>query len=210
MPTGRALHPSPSDPRSNDTVPRGVPNATGATVAVSVIGTPAARGTEPEDAPRNIRFDGVTARLAEGNVTIDGRIGLTGYTPSDYSLPANVVFGPTGVPSGNYDLADFAWVTLPDPAGFVPTWECGGLSNYLNYCNRKATALLQASNSQLDPRKRTADFQQADALIANDVPTVPMYQRPNPLVYKTDVKGMLNNPSSTGFAWNAEAWGWKS
>jgi hypothetical protein len=37
-----------------------------------------------------------------------------------------------------------------------------------------------------------------------------MYQRPNPLVYKSQVTGMLNNPSSTGFAWNAEAWGWKS
>ena len=50
--------------------------------------------------------------------------------------PANVVFGPTGIPSGNYDLADFAWVTSPDPAGFVPIWGCGGESNYMNYCNR--------------------------------------------------------------------------
>src|SRR5262249_53706709 len=47
----------------------------------------------------------------------------------DAALPANVVFGPTGIPSANYDLADFAWVTAADPAGFVPTWGCGGEAN---------------------------------------------------------------------------------
>src|SRR5205085_5097726 len=72
----------------------------------------------------------------------------------DSPLPANVVFGPTGVPSGNYDLANFAWVTTADPAGFVSDWSCGGLQNYLNYCNRKATRLMQASDSELNPEKR--------------------------------------------------------
>ena len=128
----------------------------------------------------------------------------------DAPLPANVVFGPTGIPSSNYDLANFAWVTSPDPSGYVPTWSCGGLANYLNYCNRKATALLNASNSELDPVKRAKDFQQADALMANDVPTIPMYSRPNPLIWKSDVLGMKNNASLTGFAWNIEDWRWRS
>jgi peptide/nickel transport system substrate-binding protein len=132
-----------------------------------------------------------------------------GIEVTDYSLPADVVFGPTGVPSGNYDLADFAWVTLPDPAGFVPTWECGGLSNYLNYCNRAATKLMEASNAELDPKKRAADFQKADALMANDVPSIPMYARPNPLIWKSGILGMKNNPSQVGFSWNIEDWKWK-
>jgi ABC-type transport system substrate-binding protein len=127
----------------------------------------------------------------------------------DASLPANVVFGPTGVPSGNYDLANFAWVTLPDPAGFVPTWGCGGLSNYLNYCNRKATKLLEASQTELDPARRAVLFQQADALMANDVPSIPLYARPNPLIFKSGIAGMSNNPSQVGFTWNVESWKWK-
>ena len=133
-----------------------------------------------------------------------------GIEITDAALPANVVFGPTGVPSGNYDLANFAWVTLPDPAGFVPTWSCGGLNNYLNYCNRKATALMNASQTELDPAKRARLFQQADALMANDVPTIPMYARPNPLIWKSTVLGMKNNPSQVGFTWNVEDWKWKS
>jgi peptide/nickel transport system substrate-binding protein len=128
----------------------------------------------------------------------------------DAALPANVVFGPTGIPSGNYDLANFAWVTSPDPAGFVPTWGCGGESNYLNYCNRAATKLMEASDSELNPKKRAALFAKADALMSNDVPTIPLYSRPNPLIWKSDIIGMKNNPSLTGFAWNAEQWRWKS
>ena len=128
----------------------------------------------------------------------------------DAPLPANVVFGPTGIPSSNYDLAGFAWVTTADPAGFVPIWGCGGLENYLTYCNRKATALLKQSNSQLDPQKRIALFQQADAMMANDVPSIPLYARPNPLVWKSGITGMKNNPSNVGFTWNIEDWGWSS
>ena len=127
----------------------------------------------------------------------------------DAALPANVVFGPTGVPSGNYDLANFAWVTLPDPAGFVPTWSCGGLSNYLNYCNRQATKALEASQTELDPAKRAALFQRADSLMSNDVPSIPLYSRPNPLIFKSGISGMSNNPSQVGFTWNVEDWKWK-
>jgi peptide/nickel transport system substrate-binding protein len=128
----------------------------------------------------------------------------------DAALPANVVFGPTGIPSGNYDLANFAWVTSPDPSGFVPTWGCGGESNYLNYCNRAATRLMEQSNSELNPAKRAALFARADALMSVDVPSIPLYSRPNPLVYKSAVSGMKNNPSNIGFGWNAEEWFWKS
>jgi peptide/nickel transport system substrate-binding protein len=131
-----------------------------------------------------------------------------GIEIADNPQPANVVFGPTGIPSGDYDLANFAWVTSPDPSAYVPTWSCGGASNYLNYCNRQATKLLQASNSELDPAKRRKEFQAADALMANDIPTIPMYSRPNPLIWKSALLGMKNNASLAGFGWNMEYWRW--
>jgi peptide/nickel transport system substrate-binding protein len=162
--------------------------------------------------PAQFRFTWTASNATRTNqeAIIKAELRSIGIKVIDDALPADVVFGPTGIPSGNYDIADFAWVTAPDPAGFVEIWGCGGESNYLNYCNRKATTLLQASNSELNPAKRRTDFQKADALMANDVPTVPMYQRPNPLVYKSGLTGMLNNPASVGFTWNMEAWHWKS
>src|SRR5205807_3725615 len=95
------------------------------------------------------------------------------------------------------DRADFAWVTAPDPSGFVPIWGCGGPSNYLHYCNRAATKLLDASNHELNPTKRAKEIAQADALMAKDVPTIPLYSRPNPLIWKSAVLGMKNNPSGS-------------
>jgi peptide/nickel transport system substrate-binding protein len=152
---------------------------------------------------------GNTTRQTQEQI-IEQQLKSIGIAVVNTPLPANVVFGPNGIPSGNYDLADFAWVTSPDPAGFVPVWGCKGESNYLNYCNRKATALLEKSNSTLDPKARRSLFQQADKLFANDIPTIPLYSRPNPLIWKSSLLGLKNNPSLTGFAWNLEHWHWKS
>jgi len=68
---------------------------------------------------------------------------------------------------------------------------------------------MEASDSELNPTKRAALFAKADALMSNDVPTIPLYSRPNPLIWKSDIVGMKNNPSLTGFAWNAQDWRWK-
>jgi peptide/nickel transport system substrate-binding protein len=152
---------------------------------------------------------GNTTRSTEEQI-IEQQLKSIGIQIVNDPLPANVVFGPNGIPSSNYDLADFAWVTSPDPAGFVPVWGCNGESNYLKYCNRAATKLLEQSNVTLNPKVRASLFQKADKLFANDIPTIPLYSRPQALVWKSNLLGMRNNPSLTGFAWNAEQWHWKS
>jgi hypothetical protein len=45
--------------------------------------------------------------------------------------------------------------------------------------------------------------------MANDVPSIPLYARPNPLIFKSGIAGMSNNPSQVGFTWNVENWKWK-
>jgi peptide/nickel transport system substrate-binding protein len=148
-----------------------------------------------------------SARTTQAAI-IKGNLRSVGIETTDAPMPANVIFGPSGIPSSNYDLADFAWITTPDPAGFVPIWGCGGQANYMQYCNRQATALLEAASTELDPEKRAGDFQRADKLLAVDVPSIPLYSRPNPLIWKKGIRGMRNNPSPTGFAWNIEQWRW--
>lgn len=73
---------------------------------------------------RNIRFDGLTARLAEGQVSFDGRIGLEGYAPSDLALTATGrnmrLRYPEGVRSEvDADLALTGRVTAPILSGTV-------------------------------------------------------------------------------------------
>jgi peptide/nickel transport system substrate-binding protein len=161
--------------------------------------------------PASFRFTWTTSNATRTTqeAIVKAQLKRIGIEIVDAPLAANVVFGPTGIPSSNYDLANFAWVTPPDPASFVPTWGCGGASNYMQYCNRTATRYLEESDTELNPAKRAALFQKADKLFANDVPTIPLYSRPTPLIWRSDLLGMRNNPSLTGFAWNAQDWRWR-
>jgi hypothetical protein len=73
---------------------------------------------------RNIRLDGITARMADGQVNFDGRIGLNGYTPSDLALTATGrnmrLRYPAGVRSEiDADLALTGRVTAPVLSGTV-------------------------------------------------------------------------------------------
>jgi peptide/nickel transport system substrate-binding protein len=58
----------------------------------------------------------------------------------------------------------------------------------------------------LNVKKRFALFNQADALMANDIPTIPLYQKPTYLVFKAGIKNMKDNATLQGPTWNAEAW----
>ncbi len=125
-------------------------------------------------------------------------------------VPSTTLFG-TDLPNHNFDLAEYAWVGSPDPSGFDPIWGCGGDSNYTSYCNRKVTNLFAAGDSELDPTKRQADYEQADMLMANDIPAVPLYSQPSIMVWKKGITGMTATTRRTSAStWNIEAWAWTS
>jgi ABC-type transport system substrate-binding protein len=125
-------------------------------------------------------------------------------------LAANVIFGNSGVPGGNFDLAEFAYVTNGDPGDVYDLWRCGGDGNYQGICSRKASALMEAGNKELNPSLRAKDFQAADKFFAALAAPFPMYQRPVPLIYKSGIKGMVNNPGTAGPFWSIEDWHWTS
>jgi peptide/nickel transport system substrate-binding protein len=123
---------------------------------------------------------------------------------------ANVFFGQY-LSTSDYDIANFAWTTSDgDPGNFYDIWRCGGDSNYLGYCSKKASRLMAAAQSELDPAKRAAEWNQADAIMASNVPTIPLYQRPFPLIHKSGLLGVQINPGNLGPFWSVENWHWKS
>ena len=104
----------------------------------------------------------------------------TGIAVTDAPLSRNVVFGPDGIPSGDFDLAEFAEFTSGDPGDWYDQYRCYGDQNYTGYCSHAVDALLKAANGELDPEKRAALFQQADAIMATQVPAIPLFQKPTP------------------------------
>ena len=105
-----------------------------------------------------------------------------------------------------FDLALYAWVGTGDPAGWIDIYGCGGESNWKNYCNRKVTSLLRKSDASLVPKTRASLVNQADAIMATDVPVIPLYQKPTYFVFKTKLRGLVDNPTLQGPTWNTEFW----
>ena len=120
-------------------------------------------------------------------------------------VPAGTLFG-SKLPAHDFDLAMFTYLVTVDPHYVVSIFSCGNASNYTEYCNRTATNLLAKSDRELNPAKRLALIKRVGVILGNDVPMIPLFQRPTYLVYKTSVKGMVDNASSQGPSFNAENW----
>jgi ABC-type transport system substrate-binding protein len=120
-------------------------------------------------------------------------------------VPAGTLFG-SKLPAHDFDLAMFTYLVRVDPIYNVATLSCGSPSNYTEYCNRSATKLLERSTRTTNDAKRLALIKAVGKIVANDIPMIPLFQRPTYLVYKTSVKGMVDNASSQGPSFNAEAW----
>jgi peptide/nickel transport system substrate-binding protein len=131
-----------------------------------------------------------------------------GIKVTDNLLPTATMFDDQHLTAGNYDGMEFAWGGVVDPGSGNTIWSCNGSQNYLHYCNAKVTKLLSDSNTQLNTAKRNADFAAADKLMSNDVPSIPLYDLPEVVTYKSNIAGVTNN--ATGFTWNTQVWRWTS
>jgi peptide/nickel transport system substrate-binding protein len=120
------------------------------------------------------------------------------------SQPSRLFF--PRIADNKYDLALFAWVGTGDPAGQVDIYGTGGGSNWKNYNNAIVTRDLKASDAALNPTARIKFVNAADAQMAKDVPTIPLYQKPTYFVFKSKLKGLVDNPTLQGPTWNTEAW----
>ena len=80
------------------------------------------------------------------------------------------------VNSGKFDLAIGAIVsTLLDPSDYFNAWyKKGGPQNYSQWDNPKFNALLPQIDSEVDPKKRLELIRQAEAIMEDDPPLLPM------------------------------------
>jgi len=115
------------------------------------------------------------------------------------------------LPNGNYDIILFAWVGTPDISGWDAIYGCRSGSDHAQdnnqgFCDQKVDSLLVAANHQLIAAKQYAITNQALAQMVKSVPTVPLFQKPTYLVYRTVLKGLVENPTSEGPVWNINKW----
>jgi peptide/nickel transport system substrate-binding protein len=133
--------------------------------------------------------------------------------------PAETVFapGPEGPIFGrSYSLAQFGWVAPLEPPcrlytsaeipGPYPEFPKGwGGANASGYSNPEFDRQCQTALTALpDSPERAAAHQTAQAIFAEDLPSLPLYARLKLAVTRPDFCGAEQDPSSESALWNLE------
>lgn len=132
--------------------------------------------------------------------------------------PSTQLFSTDVLRSGNWDIINFAYVALPDPGGAnvnfrgdkcpktVPGCTASDGNNYQQYKNDQVTDLLKKTDGEADPQKRADLYNQANDLIAKDVPVMPLYQKATFVMYNKKLANVVDNPTQEGPMWNSQFW----
>jgi peptide/nickel transport system substrate-binding protein len=131
-----------------------------------------------------------------------------GITLNIKNSSAETFFGER-TPEGDFELAEWAWSASPDPS--ITTLFSADLippdgQNYYRYKNEEATRLMKESDTTVDQAERAELIRQAQEIMAEDVPLIPLYQRPETYSYDENLQGPKVNPTLAGAFWNVGEW----
>ncbi|MEE9368955.1 MAG: peptide ABC transporter substrate-binding protein [Pontiella sp.] len=93
-----------------------------------------------------------------------------------------------------YDIARAEWVAdYVDPSTFLDVWMTGGGNNHAGWSSREYDKLLQKAARISDASKREMLFHQAETILIDDQPIIPLLFLPSKSLIQPSVKGW--NPS---------------
>jgi peptide/nickel transport system substrate-binding protein len=108
--------------------------------------------------------------------------------------------------TGDFDVTMFAWFSNgAEGAGIKDLFGCGGPGNYMGYCQRLVTRDLDQADRIFDQADRTRVLNRADAQIAKDVPTIPLFEVPSVTAVRSTVRG-LGRTNFFDPTWKGENW----
>lgn len=132
-------------------------------------------------------------------------------------VPAQTYFGSTGpLRRGTFDLGEYASVGSLDAgidmvtlygSKFIPT-EANNWAgqNYPRYTSPGGDTLINQQASTLVPGTRKGAMDTLQLLLADDLPTVPLYFRPNVTAASNRVANWKPEYASNGYTWNVWEW----
>jgi peptide/nickel transport system substrate-binding protein len=120
---------------------------------------------------------------------------------------AGLLFGTTLI-ARDWDLMWFGWNGSPSSSITAEDlYACGGEQNYMTYCNRRATRLLDRVSTTLDAGQRAQLINEAESKhLVKEIPSIPMFARPIFMISNKRVKGPVVNPTNEGGGWNVSTW----
>ena len=132
-------------------------------------------------------------------------------------LPAQAYFGINGpLRAGSLEMAEYADVGSQDAgtdavqkyaSRFIPTAAnsfAGG--NYTRWKNPTADAVINQESTSLVPSARQSAMAQLQLLMADELPTVPLFFRPNVSAASNRIANFKPEFASNGYTWNVWEW----
>ena len=94
----------------------------------------------------------------------------------------------------DFDIARSGWIgDYPDPMAFLETWDCGASNNHSGYCSREYEALLNQARGEDDPTRRLSLLFDAEELLLQDLPLIPLFYYSLPYLLAEDIGGFEDN-----------------
>lgn len=112
-----------------------------------------------------------------------------------------------------FDLALFAWMATPDPAG-RSLWSCAAVpserngwrgENFAGWCFRDADAAIRTATTALDQAERQTAYFQQQQLFTQELPSLPLFQRVTTMIVAPNVQGVAPDQQAP-LTWNIERW----
>lgn len=128
--------------------------------------------------------------------------------------PTDQLYSPTGpLYRRTFQLALFGWIASVEPGG-VPLWSCNAVptqdngytgNNFGGWCYEAAEWPLRRANNSLDQRVRARDYLTQQQAWSQEVPMIPLLQRPIAVVSRSEIRGIVPD-SLAPLTWNVEQW----
>lgn len=94
--------------------------------------------------------------------------------------------------TGDYQVARAGWAAdYPDAMTFLDMWTTGNGNNQTNWGNPQYDALIKEAKMNADPEARIKAMHDAEAILMEEMPVMPIYFYTNVNMYKPWVKGVI-------------------
>lgn len=95
----------------------------------------------------------------------------------------------------DFEMCRKGWVAdYTDPSTFLKLFRTNGENNDTGYASPEVDKLLKQASSELDEAKRTEMYHQAEAIIMEDMPVIPLYYYTDIVCINPKVKGIHKSP----------------
>lgn len=188
-------------------------DASNPTKAIALLGSDgyhlSAKGVlEKQGVPLDltIAVDQSNHQLLMVEQVIERELQSIGIQVTQANVSAGVLEGSL-LPKGRYDMAIVGQSGSPNAAfGGSRYYQSGSPLNYTGFKNSEADKLITEAREQLDPGTSVQIYNQLDALIWKELPSVPLYSSPDILAFQSGYNFIGSSSASSTIFWNANNW----